>query len=100
MRGRQSNKNLQKIKSLIVKTLKAHGIRRAGIFGSYARGDYHQTSDVDILIQKPKKIDLYKFIGFKQELEDVLGKKVDLITYSGIRSELKERILHDEVKLI
>jgi uncharacterized protein len=94
------NIELKELQPKIVKILKSHGIKKAGIFGSYARGTQKKRSDIDILAKIPSKIDLYDFIGIKQELEKALGQKVDLITYNGIRPELKERILQDEVKII
>ena len=96
----KNNNELKKLKPKIVKILKSHGIKKAGIFGSYAKGTQKKNSDIDILAKIPRKIDLYDFIGIKQELEEELSKKVDLITYNGIRPELKERILQDEVKII
>lgn len=96
----KQNNDLKQLKPKIVRILKAHGIKKAGIFGSYARGEAKKKSDIDILVKVPKKVDLYDFIGIKQELEEDLMRKVDLITYKGIRPELKEKILHDEVKII
>ena len=48
----------------------------------------------------PKSVNLYDFIGIKQDLKEVLGKKVDLVEYGYIRPELKNRILGEEVKII
>ena len=91
---------INKLKPKIIKILKKYGVKKAGIFGSYARGEQKKKSDVDILAQIPKSVNLYDFIGIKQELEEMLGKKVDLITYNGIRPELRQKILSDEVKII
>ncbi len=91
---------LEKLKPAIVSVLTAHGIKKAGIFGSYARGEQKKKSDIDIIAKVPKNVDLYDFIGIKQELEGALGRKVDLITYNGIHPVLRERVLHDEVRII
>ena len=72
---------------------------RAGIFGSYARGDNKKNSDIDILIQPPKGIG-FGFVGIQFELEDKLKKKVDLLSYRAIHPLLKKRILKEEVKII
>ena len=88
-----------KIKIKVLKVLKKYGIKKAGIFGSYARGEQKRDSDVDILIQPPKGIG-FGFAGIEIELEEMLGKKVDLISYKGISPYLKERILSDEVRII
>ncbi|MBS3140480.1 nucleotidyltransferase family protein [Candidatus Woesearchaeota archaeon] len=91
---------LEKIKPKIVRILKKYGVKKAGIFGSYARGEQKKRSDIDILAQIPKSVNLYDFIGIKQDLEEALGKKVDLVTYRSIRPELKQKILSDEVEII
>ena|SRR3989338_1995437 len=89
-----------KKKHALVRELKKHGVLRAGIFGSYARGDYTSRSDIDILVKTKKETSLFDFIGIKHAAEDILGKKVDLVEYSAVRERLKKQILHDEVKIL
>ncbi|MFH1638408.1 MAG: nucleotidyltransferase domain-containing protein [Candidatus Woesearchaeota archaeon] len=67
--------------------LKSNGVVRAGIFGSYARGEQRKNSDVDILIQPPKGIG-FGLGGIKVELEETLKKKVHLVTYKYIHPRL------------
>jgi hypothetical protein len=83
----------------IVSTLRKYNVTKAGIFGSYARGEAKKTSDIDILIKYPKGMGL-EFVGVKLELEERLGKKVHLVTYKSIHPLLKDRILKEEVKII
>lgn len=94
------NKNLNKIIRVIAATLKRYGIKRAGIFGSYVRGENKENSDIDILIEPPKGMSLIGFIHLKYELEDKLHKKIDLISYRGIHPLLKKQILKEEEKII
>ena len=84
----------------IIEILKKNNIKKAGIFGSYARGDFKKNSDIDILIMPPKNMSLLDISGLKIELEDALGKKVDLVSYNYIHSQLKDKILESEVKII
>lgn len=93
------NKNLNSIIRVIVATLKKYGIKRAGIFGSYVRGEQKKGSDIDILIEPPKGIG-FGFVGIEIELEKKLGKKVDLVTYKYLSPYLKKRILESEVRII
>ena len=98
-----NNKNeLRKLKQKITPILKSSNVVRAGIFGSYARGEAKKRSDIDILIEvrKGKKFSLLDLVGLQMELEDKLGKKVDLLTYNGISPYLKKYILEDEIKII
>ena len=87
--------NLENIKSQIKPILKKYGIKKAGIFGSSARGE-SVVNDLDLLVKIDKKISLLEFIGIQQELEDTLGIKVDLVEYDAIKPALKDEILQDE----
>ena len=91
---------LKEIKAKIRKVLKKHGVTRAGIFGSFVRGEQKKISDVDVLIMTPNNVGLFDFVGIKLELEDALGRKVDLVDYRGIKPLIKDRILNEEVKII
>ena len=87
--------NLENIKSQIKPILKKYGIKKAGIFGSTARGE-SVVNDLDLLVKIDKKISLLEFVGIQQELEDTLGMKVDLVEYDAIKPALKDEILQDE----
>lgn len=87
------------IKECIIRILKKHHIKRAGIFGSYAKGTYLEGSDIDILVELGTKMSLLKFVGIQLELEDSLNKKVDLAEYKAIKPRLRKRILSEEVRI-
>ncbi|MEK6871713.1 MAG: nucleotidyltransferase family protein [Nanoarchaeota archaeon] len=91
---------LKKLKSKIVNTLKKYKIKKAGIFGSFVRGEQKKNSDIDILAEIPMNINLFDFVGIKLELEDELGRKVDLVEYRAIKPLIKNRILKEEVRII
>ena len=90
---------IESIKKKAIPVLRKYKITKAGIFGSYARGDYKKNSDIDMLVQPPKGIG-FGFIGIQFELEKKLKKKVDLISYRAIHPLLKERILKEEVRIL
>jgi len=92
------NKKLDEIKKKIVKILKKNNVVRAGIFGSYARGEQKKNSDIDILIEFNGS--LLDLVGLEMELKKLLRKKVDLLTYGCIHPLLRERILNEEVRVI
>jgi len=91
--------NIDKIKHTIISILKRHSITRAGIFGSFARGNENPDSDIDILVEFDKQISLLEFVGIKYELEDILEKKVDLVEYQSIKPRLKKRIMSEEIRI-
>ncbi len=93
------NKTLNQIKPKIIQVLKKNKIKKAGIFGSYAKGEQKKNSDIDILVEPPKGIG-FGFVGIEIELEKKLGKKVDLVTYKYISPYIKKRVLNEEVRIL
>jgi uncharacterized protein len=92
-------KTLKKLIPKIIDILKKNNVKKAGIFGSYARGEEKKDSDIDILIEYPKGIG-FGFAGIQLELENKLKKKIDLITYKYISPYLKDRILKEEIRIL
>lgn len=87
------------IQKKIVPVLKRNNVRRAGIFGSTARGET-APRDIDMLVEMPRPYSLFMFLALKEELENHLGVKVDLIEYSHVKPALRDYILRDEVKIL
>ncbi len=92
------DKEINEIKKKIIKVLKENGIVKAGIFGSYARGEQKKNSDIDILVEFNGS--LLDLVGLEMELKKVLKKRVDLLTYGGINHLLKKRILNEEIRIL
>jgi len=61
------------------------GVRRIGLFGSYAKGYANETSDIDIVVESERPIGL-RFVELADYLEDLLGRKVDVLTPAGIQN--------------
>src|SRR3989338_9211282 len=95
------NREIEKIKSKIIAVLKKNKVSKAGIFGSYSRGEQNKNSDIDIAVEiNDEDMSLLGFIRLTMLLEDILGKKVDLVEYSVIKKLIKNRILNEEIKII
>lgn len=92
--------DLKELKSKILPILERYGTKRAGLFGSYVRGEIREDSDIDILVEIEKNISLLDFIGIKLEIEEVLGREVDLVEYNTIKPLLRERILKEQVVIL
>lgn len=99
LRKLDSMVDLNNIKQKITPILQKYDIKKAGVFGSAARGET-DTNDIDLLVKIDKKISLLDFIGIQQELEDELGMNVDLVEYDSLKPALKEDILKDEVPVL
>jgi len=67
-------------------------VDQIGYFGSFARGDYREDSDVDIIVECRRGIG-WKFFDLKDYLEEILGRKVDLVTENSLRTKWKKSIL-------
>ncbi len=98
---KRENKEIEKIKSKIVPILKKNKVTKAGIFGSYSRGEQKKNSDIDIAVKiNDNTMSLLGFIGLIRLLEELLKRKVDLVEYSAIKQRIKERILKEEIRII
>lgn len=84
---------------IIIETMKPFNPTRIGIFGSFARGEATEKSDIDILYSFENIIGLFKLIELQQNLEKKLNKKVDLVSEKYVNPKLKTHILSD-VKIV
>jgi hypothetical protein len=101
MRKKQEVPSLSAVAEKAIPILKKHDVKRASIFGSFARGVATSRSDVDFLIEyKGKKKSLFDLVNLKSDLEETLDRKVDIITYQSIHSPLRERILAEQVVIL
>ena len=94
------NTENERISKKILPILKHHDITKAGIFGSYARAENTETSDIDILVEFNGEKSLLDLAGLKIALEELLKMKVDLLTYKSLNPLLKDRILSEQVVIL
>lgn len=66
---------------------KKYPISEMGLFGSFARGDYNEHSDIDILIDFDGRIDGFDYIKIAHHLEDAFKQKIDLVSRKGIKAK-------------
>jgi uncharacterized protein len=76
-----------------------HGARSVRVFGSVARGDAREDSDIDLLVDLEPGRSLLDLIAIKQDLEDDLGRPVDVVTEAGLSPYLRRRVLDEAVAL-
>lgn len=94
------NAILEDIKKKALPALREAGVLRSSLFGSYARGDNNESSDIDILVELPKGKSYLDLVGLEMNLKEVLGKDVDLVTYNSISPYLKDYILKNQVQIL
>jgi hypothetical protein len=66
---------------------KKYPISEMGLFGSFARGDYNEHSDIDILVDFDGRIDGFDYIKIAHHLEDAFKQKIDLVSRKGIKAK-------------
>jgi len=71
-----------------------YGVKRIGIFGSYAKGQPDETSDVDIIVEFERPVG-FKFTELAEYLEHLLGRKVDVLTPAGLQGIRVTRAAED-----
>jgi predicted nucleotidyltransferase len=76
-----------------------HGYCRLAVFGSLARGDARDDSDIDLLVDAPPGTSSFDFVRFQQLIETVIGRKVDLISYGGLRAGLDSDVRREAILL-
>lgn len=83
----------------ILEIASKHGIQNLRIFGSVARFEDGPRSDLDLLVDVEEGKSLFDLIGFKLEMEELLGIKVDVQTVNSINWSIKETILREAINL-
>ncbi len=73
------------------------GVRRLALFGSTARGDARDDSDLDILVDFETGPTFLSFMGLKVFLEDSLGREVDLVTPDALKPRLRPAVEREAV---
>lgn len=75
------------------------GVSSLALFGSVARGDATETSDVDLLVSFYGRTTFDRFMDLKLFLEDLLGRRVDLVTEQALREEVRARIKQELLRV-
>lgn len=91
---------LKQIRLIIIPILKKYGITNVSLFGSYARGEANENSDIDIYCDKGNIKTYIDQINLEEELETALNKKVDIVfNTTKINDYFREQIMEDMIRL-
>ena len=83
----------------VLKIADKYGVTNLRIFGSVARGEDDEKSDVDLLAKFPPGFTLFDLVDLKEEMEGVLGCKVDIASERGLKERVRARILREAVQV-
>jgi predicted nucleotidyltransferase len=83
----------------ILRIAASHGAHNVRVFGSVARREADERSDVDLLVDLERGRSLLDLGGLLMDLLQALSRKIDLVTERGLRASLRDRVLREAVPL-
>jgi hypothetical protein len=90
---------LDRHRAEILRVAAAHGARNVRVFGSRARGEGGERSDLDVLVDLEEGRTLLDLVRLKRELEKVTNGEVDVVTDGGISPDLRDEIIAQAIPL-
>ena len=90
---------LKEKREAILRIAAKHGARNVRVFGSAARGEAVEESDLDLLVEMEPGRSLLDHAALWLELQEVLGRRVDVVSDRGIKARIRERVLREAVLL-
>lgn len=90
---------LRRHRAAVLAVAEKHGVSDVRVFGSVARGEEGEDSDLDLLVRLPDGVGLFALARFKHELEELLRVSVDVIPDEGVKPRLRASIDEDLVRL-
>ncbi len=91
--------SLRERREEILRIANKHGAQTIRIFGSVARGEEDEASDIDLLVDMEEGRSLLDLGGLLMDLQDLLGCRVDVVTEKGLRERIRARVLKEAVAL-
>lgn len=88
------------VRQKIIPVLKEHGVTRAAVFGSVAKGVSDEGSDVDIMVEFQADRSLLDLAALRLDLQKALGRDVDVLTYRSIHPRIREQVLRERVPIL
>ena len=84
---------------VLVDVARTQGFERLAVFGSVARGDARDDSDIDLLVDAPPGAAIKELLALRATFEQILGRSVDLVTYGALKPELDDDLRREAVLL-
>ena len=91
--------DIDNIRSIVIPIAKKYGVARVYLFGSVARGEANENSDVDLRIDSGDIKSLFTLGGFYADIEDSLGKPIDVLTTKSLSNDFLNEIKNEEIIL-
>ena len=81
---------IEDIKKVVAEIAPKYNLKRVTLFGSRANGNFHEDSDIDLIVDFPEGTTLLKHISFKHALEDIFNLNVDVVSRGGLKNSYFE----------
>jgi predicted nucleotidyltransferase len=94
------NSGFDQYKDKVILILKMNGVKKAALFGSFARREATKSSDIDLLIEFKGKKSLFDLVDLKYKLEESTGRNVDLVTFKSLHPLLKDKISSEQITIL
>lgn len=88
---------LEEIKAIITPIAQRYNMKEVYLFGSYARGEATEKSDIDLVMDFSDTITLFTYAEIIEELEKLFGKKVDIVSHNSASPRLLYQIIDEEI---
>lgn len=93
------NELLKEKREEILRIAAKHGARNIRVFGSVARGEGDEKSDIDFLVEMEAGRSLLDMGGLLMDLRQLLGREVDIVTEQGLKKRIRDRVLRQAVAI-
>ena len=81
--------------SKLVEICRQNDVSRIGVFGSMARGEANEQSDIDLIVEFSKRKSLLALVTLERKMSETLGRQVDLLTEAALSPYLRDRVMSD-----
>ena len=100
MPKRKNNPKIEDLSGQILPILRRYGVVYTAVFGSAARGEQTEDSDLDLLMKYKKGTTLLDASGLQLELEKKLGRSVDLVSFKYLHRRIRDRVLKEQIRIL
>ena len=81
---------IEEIKKVVAEIAPKYNLKKVTLFGSRANGNFHEDSDIDLIVDFPEDAGLLKLISLKHKLEDIFNLNVDVVSRGGLKTSYIE----------
>ena len=94
-----ANETLQRHRADVLRLAAQYGATDIRVFGSVARGEADESSDIDLLVRMMPGRSVFDIGGLLMDLQDLLGRRVDVVTERGLRPRIRDHVLREAVPI-